>query len=305
MIRRRELYYPLAGLALCYFLLPFSFCYSACTDFFMMKNGGFYAKTVLFPPLFVMYFLLSVAAQMTATVRWKRDEKIGQSVWKIHTTRSFYRERDQKAVTSATMYLMTGSVAAIFITLALQVTLLFWKELIKPPVFIPILSVILLCIAFLWIRALICRICFYGKFRKICKESGYTIKGARRPISSLFWKSKRENFILEKDGALYACKLLAGVRRGVPMWFFSTGYAKYFNIYYFKGGGELVSPARTVKFGYDTAGEKILIVNPCPMHLYEVDGRYRRSLDNGMKVGDYQIFTGGAFLNAVSRNTFT
>lgn len=120
-----------------------------------------------------------------------------------------------------------------------------------------------------------------------------------------FLEIETGEFYFRKGRGAYACKLLAGVRRGVPMWFFSTGYAKYFNIYYFKGGGELVSPARTVKFGYDTAGEKILIVNPCPMHLYEVDGRYRRSLDNGMKVGDYQIFTGGAFLNAVSRNTFT
>lgn len=305
LIRRRELYYDLAGLALCYFLLPFSFCYRSCTDLFMMEKGGFYAKAVFFPPLFAMYYLLSVAAQMTAILRWKRDEKIGQSIWKIHTTKSFYRERDQKVATSATFYLLTGSVTAIFITLALQVTLLFWKELVKPPVFIPLLSAILLYVAFLWTRALISRIRFYNKFRKICRESGYTLKSARRPISSLFLKSKRENFILEKDGALYSCKLLAGVRRRVPMWFFQTGYAKYFNIYYFKAGGELVSPARTVKFGYDTVGEKILIVNPCPMHLYEMDGRYRRSLDNGMKVGDYQIFTGSAFLNAMERNAFT
>jgi GTP-binding protein HflX len=56
------------------------------------------------------------------------------------------------------------------------------------------------------------------------------------------------------------------------------------------------------RFSAPVGAKKILIFNPVPLKVYHKETSRVGELDNGMTVGEYQIYTGGAFLRMLERS---
>ena len=66
--------------------------------------------------------------------------------------------------------------------------------------------------------------------------------------------------------------------------------------------------SRKFSFDAENNAQKILILNPVPVKVYRTDVDVisegtSEEIDNGMDVGEYKVFTGGAFMRALERNS--
>ena len=195
-----------------------------------------------------------------------------------------------------------------------------------------IAAVILLGFLLRYIRALCIRRTFFKNLRQRCEKCEFSLSRIKRPYRSIFRIKDEISFTVKAHDKLYSCKLLAGLARGNPMSFSPNG-----TVHVIHSFGLRILPARglynhtvfhapdgrsdqmlhaagwyqrleifrfTTKtdFTFEGDGQKVLIVNPVPVALFAGTDKSSRSIDNGEAVGDYRIFTGSAFLNALERD---
>ncbi|MBQ5389984.1 MAG: hypothetical protein IIU58_03670, partial [Clostridia bacterium] len=56
-------------------------------------------------------------------------------------------------------------------------------------------------------------------------------------------------------------------------------------------------------YAFEGEGKKILILSPTPYKMFVMGGGKNHALDIGDCVGEYTVYTGTSFINAVQRNS--
>ena len=119
--------------------------------------------------------------------------------------------------------------------------------------------------------------------------------------SLLYFKEGEADFTVESKGKLYACKLLCAHKPLAPLYIESEGVYRFIHRVRL-AHWELFRYETEGNFTFESEGEKVLIINPVPRKVFGVRLDKTWPLDNGDVVGDYRVFTAGAFLNALERD---
>ena len=118
-----------------------------------------------------------------------------------------------------------------------------------------------------------------------------------RPYRSLFALYDGENLRLNANGRVYSVKFLSGKSRRKPLVLHEDGVCEFLTVVRF-ARAEVTRLSRAYEFAWESEGYKVLLLDPVPYKVMNVRGE---ELDNGSVVGEYKIFTGTAFLNALER----
>ena len=304
ILTQKRLYIEHAAVAVLYLILPLKWIFRAIADLFFAGDTGWTTKWTLFLPLLALFFLLTVAARLRVIRRWHAWEFQDKKIWENQTESKRDKARDKEAIAAASLYAVVGILFAVFISVFIGLAPLAWRILKNPAVYGTLLFLIGLILFFRWGRALIKRISFMAKLKKVCREEKYNIRSVRRPYLSLFFLPKGANFTIERRDKCYSCKMIGAFRKRSPMSILPGGYAKLIHAFYIRRGvGELFRYVKTVKFGWESPERKILIINPTSSTLQTERNGQTYLIDNGFTVGEYKIYTGSAFLNALHLDT--
>lgn len=191
-----------------------------------------------------------------------------------------------------------------------------------------------LLLLYLWRypRAFLIRRKFLKKLRARCKACGFELSDIKRPYASILRMRDGLSFTVTANGKRYACKMLAGLARHNAMSLSPDGVAHVIHViglrigarhaagmratFFFARDGksdqmlharwfqhlELFRFTTKTDFSFESDTQKILIVNPVPFALFAGTEQRACPIDNGDTVGDYKIFAGTAFLNALERD---
>ena len=186
-------------------------------------------------------------------------------------------------------------------------------------ILIPVIVAVVVLLLFKRIRALLVRRKFIKKLKKLCKSYNFVMSEENKLYQSVFHVYDGYNFKINANGKSYACKLVGTLDRGASLCFNKDGtmYAihslklkmplgvnartmkfteKTFN------GEEIFNRTEATDFSFEADCPKLLIVNPIPIKIYSGTPEYSTPIDTGCVVGEYKIFNGTGFLNALERD---
>ena len=143
---------------------------------------------------------------------------------------------------------------------------------------------------------------FIKNLIRVCDEYHCSLSPIRRPYASLFKLKSGYDFDFERDGVIYACKLLYSKNKLRPMTFFDGGKGAHEKIITVKKT-ELFRIRSWFDYSFDSDGKKLLIINPIPKKLMISDHGKVALIDNGDSIDGYKIYSASALVNAIDRNT--
>ncbi len=190
-------------------------------------------------------------------------------------------------------------------------------------VFTPsLLAVILLVIAFFYLRTIRARIKLVKRLKAICKDRNFELLELKRPYRSIFRDAYNDYNIAVKVGErTFYCRLIACVNRGnkytfntddetlirarmihmpKPRMVAVRGFVQTTN--YGTGDDlEIFGFTSEIDYTFEADGEKVILLNPVPRRVRKQSGTLIGEMDNGDRVGEYSIYTGNAFLRYIDR----
>lgn len=283
--------------------------------------GALLTPTVCFPSSAAFLALLGVP--LTAPLRFLLSLAAGviilvaELLAKRDTLR---RVSDPKEIKWRLLFIRIGCIAA-FVVLAFRVILLLLTHLISVIIeqnyrILPFLLLIpLIPLPFLavkLIRAVHIRRKFYRNLARVCRETGAETTGFYRPYRSLLALGEQHTFILWHKGRRYDCQMLACLGRNNPLYIAETGDMEVRHIIGLpRTAVHMVTRDRPVLFEYTTrqhfafegeGGKKILILSPVAGEFYVGNTAKHTLADVGERIGEYTIYNGSGFLNAIERD---
>jgi len=191
-----------------------------------------------------------------------------------------------------------------------------------------ILVAIALILALIFGRTLWKRAKFLFRLKRLCRRHGFRIVEKNYPLLSIFHTGKSYHIAVEAHGKLFYCRMIASMRKKNMRLIFSRN-GSFKRIF----GLRLPTPAIMVQSRFamgvtyiDSApveereilrfqregnyafegkkeGHKILLLNPVPSRAILGEGN-RHNADNGDMIGEYSVYAGSAFLNALKNDAF-
>lgn len=273
-----------AAYATVYWILPFRWFYASWERLFPIEEYRLQVHLIGLPALFLLYLL----AHLSAMRFWRGEKKAG-AVWK-------------RLLILFLDYGIGGLLLRYAIPVFVSLTPLI-RRLPVVEIIVAIVAFLLILSAYRWLRAFRIRNRFFKGLRKL-KADGSAISDVVHPYRSLLFPSGGESFHVQMDGKTYACKLIGGVRKNVPISFDEYGTATFhcsIRLFHF----EVYQYRKTYAFSCegDPDGKKIWILSPAPKKILTYEGEKAIELETGDRVGDYKLYTGSAFLNAIERRT--
>ncbi len=164
--------------------------------------------------------------------------------------------------------------------------------------------IVLLIFAAIGLRAVLIRRRFVRALRKASHANGWKLSEITHPYLSLFLDTDGCSFVLKANGKTYTCKMLSGIRRDNPIRFLENGQCMIIHRIRIRRLVDDIMQFHT-QFSYAFAGEgqKVLILSPTPYKMFVTGGGTNHALDIGDRVGEYMIYTGTSFINAIQRDS--
>ena len=167
---------------------------------------------------------------------------------------------------------------------------------------LPTIAIILLAVAILiYFRALRHRRRFIRRLQKLCHDEHYELSNIKHPYLSLFFTSEDANFTVFAHGKIYECRILGSVKRSNAMHLSPEGVCSHAFAFVLRRV-EFFRIERNTDYRFESQYKKVLIITPVPKKLFSTFDRISFELDNGDRVGEYTIFSGGGFLGALERD---
>lgn len=284
-------------------LLPVSFIYGCVGDTLWRDSewtptqNKLYSLLVLLP----LFFAAALYAHISARRKW-HDMKVRNQ------TTAASKEKPQTVKAVLLMALIYGAVSIVLpwfypfiitiINLAKNYNVFLWLAIFCAV----IASVVIVWVAFHYLRACMKRQNFVKELTAICKRDGVELSPPRRPCASLFSQQAGIDFSLTKSGKHYDCKFVAGVFPNSPIVFTDKGEGMCQHTFYLFRIPLLHLNSR-IDFAFESEGEKILIVLPIPKNIYTASNTSRPlPADTGEKIGNYRIYNATGFLHALERD---
>ena len=191
-----------------------------------------------------------------------------------------------------------------------------------------IVFVIIGAIAFLIIgRSFWKRVKFYVRLRRLCDKFRFRIIEKKHPLLSILRLGSSYHLAIEANGTVYYCRMIATLRRKNRLRFLPDGtFKRIFGVHLptpqvmvtsqFAMGAVYIDSSHvdereifrleregTYAFDCPKDGKKILLLNPVPRRTMLGAGTYEPA-DNGDMIGEYSVYGGTAFLNALKNDAF-
>jgi hypothetical protein len=288
-----------ALLVAAYLWLPLSKTWSVLGDFVLKGRTDFATKLQVLPLFLAVCVPLAMVARMNATEHWYWHQRGEQ---KLYDTKKRYKNPSQRAFDGAVIgttfsALVVGGVAGIVIPamvgyLPALLTLFTSRAALVAIILVAVWYLLRTC------RRLRRRRRFLKRLRTVCKAEGYTIQTMERPYRSLFGLFDGENIRLCGAQHTYSIKFLSAKSRRNPLLLHENGVCEFLRIVRF-ARMEVSRFSRAYDVSWEADAYKVLLLDPVPYKVLNVRGE---ELDNGSLIGDYKIFTGTAFLNALERD---
>ncbi|HBL85103.1 MAG TPA: hypothetical protein DDZ99_09470 [Clostridiales bacterium] len=175
-------------------------------------------------------------------------------------------------------------------------------------ILVVILSIIIIPRIFRYIKALIKRILFIKKLRRICIYKGFRFIQMRNFYLSIFMHNENPELLVVTDARIYIVSLFTALKRRKALHFISD--KTVIEIYNFL---KAMPPKETKKYyhiadidlpDYITTPlpiEKILLVNPVPYKITRTSEYGIRLVDNNEKMFGYTLYMGTGFCNMLDR----
>ena len=165
--------------------------------------------------------------------------------------------------------------------------------------------IIVLCIFYAYARSLVKRLSFLNRLKKNAKTDGYTVKTVKKPIMSSLKSFDGFNITVEKNGKIYDCKLIPGIKRNNSMTFLANGRIKISHeVKFCKRTGQfsLFSYNTYIDYTFDSPNKKIIVLSPCPRYVFasEQEGDKPTEIDIGFDMYEYKVYAGRGFISALS-----
>lgn len=124
-------------------------------------------------------------------------------------------------------------------------------------------------------------------------------RGFFRSIVSM---SKAYDFSVFIDEERYDCKMISSPRKYSPVFFEENGNLIRTRTIQLNKYLVLFHSVTVQTFKFSSEGKKVIILNPTPHLIYLFNGVKKTIADTGERIGEYVVFTGSGFLNALDRN---
>lgn len=134
--------------------------------------------------------------------------------------------------------------------------------------------------------------------KRLVKAGQCSVKSIENPYSA----TKNSIITIEKDGAVYSCKLMCAPKQKIPLRFHDDGNMRYTKVYTFLGVVDLFFHEATQPYFFDGEGKKIIIIAPETIRAVSTDGHTERKIIIGDVIMGYTFYDAGSFLNAIDRN---
>lgn len=183
-------------------------------------------------------------------------------------------------------------------------------------------------IVFLFVgRKLLKRIKFYVRLVRLCKGYGFRIVEKKHPLLSLLFEGKSYQLAIQANGTVYYVRMIATLRKKNRLRFLPDGTFKRISGVHlptpqvmvqsrFAMGAVYVDRShvderemfrfeRTGSYAFDCkeGGKKILLLNPVPSRAM-LGAATLEGADHGDMIGEYSVYGGTAFLNALKNDAF-
>lgn len=319
-----------------YLILPPKLLHAGFVWLFANGESGLLAKLkvlgVTLPILLIIYLLSNLSAMNYWNNEGRKKIEDMKNMGPGERAEQAKSERRDKIQFEITLFISyyVGSMAIMFLIPALFISL---SPLLLLFLDLRVLALIVLLTFLPWIyrniRALIKRRIFITALTKLCREKKYKLSKIKAPYKSLFKPQEGESFSVYINKRRYSCKLATAKKRTLPLYILPNGTGSFLiKVRFIRL--VLFSYTKSFNFNYEAEGKKVLIVNPVPQRILlpyaELDedsdessgilskagGRFyvmnsprtkvSRELDNGDIVGEFEIYSARAFLNALERD---
>ena len=296
-----DLYVEYVVVALLSLLVPVSFD-SVGMAFF---GEGFTTGQVMAVSLPVL-LILEIVAHLSVRSAWGTDMLKEQSEKASKSSKSISpMVRTAKGVGfTAAIYCAASMVIPWMLPFFVTLANLGGGAMVFVYVAVAVVIAVLALMGVYCLRAVKKRKEFIGRLKKYCDTHSVTLSDIRRPYRSLFAQHPGVDFTLEKDGQIYACKLVGSVFPGSPMAFADTGEGlrqdtlRLFRV-------DLLQINTRLDYRMEDApadSKKILIALPVPKQIYaSVGGTPPRPADTGEALGAYTLYNATGFFGALER----
>lgn len=288
--------------ALLYMLLPYRWAFSEFGRLlYFDRLPTLAAKVITLVILAAMRFALSVPA-LDSAIKY-----LGGNPPK--ETKNWERRRKKK------LHLLVAFVAYGIGGTALIVTFigsipglgrLLYEVFFKRPIIGILIVLAILAVLFItWGRAIHKRRKFLRRLRRLCERKGGQILYKKHTLRSLFRRRPEANLVFELNGKTYSAELFAVKNKhrtvlfGDEVGFFQHKIQIGFGP---KNVFTLMDWRTEFEYKFEGQGVKVLVLTSCPNTVMLESGGRETFGDNGSRCGEYRIFSGGAFLNALDRD---
>ncbi|MBE6600999.1 MAG: hypothetical protein E7637_00615 [Ruminococcaceae bacterium] len=320
----------LLPIGLC-FLFPVWYGYNEVTELIpFAKNIPSVVHRLLITVVFAaVSFVVTVLAHSAAQNQWlekpraKLQERGYVSVEEVNRTAYTMPKLIIRLILLYILYSVGAALTVWLLGIGWSVLKSLWVILREGFVIIAIL----LIVGAVFLRVIWKRLKFYVRLKHLCKQYGFRIVEHRGWLTSLFYAGKSYQLAVEANGKTYYCRMISSFRRKNRMQFFADGsFLRIFSLHIptpavavtsrFAMGAvyvdrshvderEFLRIKRKGTYAFDCAenGKKILLINPVPKRVI-LGTNTLKEADNGDRIGDYAVYTGGAFLRALKNDAF-
>lgn len=293
-----ELYVEYGVISLLSVLMPFSF---ACVGRAVFGEG-FTTVQVMSVSLPIL-LVLEIIAHLSVRSAWGTDAPKVQTA-KAEKKRSPLTQTVRSVGFTAFVYGSAAVSIPWFLPIIITIDNLGGGAMVFLYIAIAVVIAILAIVGIYYLRAMKKRKEFITRLKKYCDTHAVTLSDICRPYRSLFAQHPGVDFTLEKDGQIYACKLVGSVFPGSPMAFSDTGEGlrqdtlRLFRV-------DLLQINTRINYRMENApveSKKIVIALPVPQRIYaSVNGSPPRPADTGEALGAYTLYNATGFFGALER----
>lgn len=318
----------LTPILLC-FLFPVWYGYENVVDLipFAGKLPSFVHRLILTLIFAATSFTLSVTAHSAAQKHWiekakaKLQDRGYVATEQINRTAYTLPKFIFRLLLLFSLYSLGGMLLVSLVGPAWSLVKIVWMFL-REFVFLILIALI---VGLVVLRVVWKRLRFYTRLKRLCKQYGFRIRSHRGWFSSIILPGKSYQIAVEANGKTYYCRMIASYRRLNRMQFFSDG--SFFSVFSmhmptpavavtsrFAMGAVYIDRSHVDEreifkikikgryaFDCEEKGRKILILNPVPRRVILGTDTHKEA-DNGDRIGEYSVYTGGAFIRALKND---
>ena len=295
LFRQKKIHIEFAATALVYLMFPLSWTNMALVNLSGYDDAGIAGRLMIKAVFLLAVLSLDIAAHLAAFNVWRRDR-----IEHPHKKRT-EKEMDRQFMIGVLPWLFSGIIIEEMLPAAAPLFLFIAGVIFTPTALIIVAVAAAALFVIKTVRAVAKRGKFYGNLRSACEKNGFSISPVKDPVLSVFTMTNGESFSITAHGKTYSCKLIGAPSKNDPLAIYDNGTCTFIHPVRFLKV-TWFHYVRSYAFGYEAGAEtKVLIINPVAKELLTGRGGVNVPIDNGDTVGEYKIYAGTAFINALER----